>query len=252
MNMAVAPEAEDILARAFDYPYEAPDGAYLFRAGTALPLPDGYDLSGRAPVLAHGSNRAPAQLLRKFGRDGVGREAELPVTPVWLSGYDVVFAAQFAGYGALPATLWPSPGTRVRVHVTWLTEAQRAIMDRTEGLFAATPRYRLLNLPSCVACDLSGDLPDAPAYLSLCGALAPEGPEGGRERGAPVAFSSVRAEGRRFPAMDGRTMIDRIARELFRCEAEALIRRIVGEDGSGNREERDRATAVLERLALKL
>lgn len=248
MNMAVAPDAEDILARAFDYPYEAPDGAYLFRAGTALPLPDGYDLSGRTPVLAHGSNRAPAQLLRKFGRGGQegekpGREAELPVTPVWLTGYDVVFAAQFALYGALPATLWPSPGTRVRVHVTWLTEAQRAIMDRTEGLFAATPRYRLLNLPSCVACDLSGDLPDAPAYLSLCGALAPEG----QERGTPVAFSSVRAEGRRFAAMDGRTMIARIARELFGCEAEVLIRRIVG-----NPDERDRATLALERLALKL
>ena len=41
-------------------------------------------------------------------------------------------------------------------------------------------------------------------------------------------------------------MIARIARELFQCEAEALIRRIVG-----NMEERDRATAVLERLALK-
>ena len=47
-------------------------------------------------------------------------------------------------------------------------------------------------------------------------------------------------------------MIVRIARELFQCEAEALIRRIVGEDGAGNMEERDRATLALERLALKL
>ncbi|RKQ68809.1 hypothetical protein [Oceanibaculum indicum] len=242
MSLASADEAE-LLARAFDYPYAAPDGAYLFRAGEALPLPDGYDLAGRLPVLAHGSNRAPAQLLRKFGREGhggekLGPEGELPVTPVWLTGYDVVFSAQFALYGALPATLHPSPGTRVRVHVTWLTEAQREIMDRSEGLAAATPRYRLLPLPGCVACDLSGDLPDAPAYLALTGALAPDG--------APVAFTSVRAEGRRFEAMDGRAMIARIAREVFQCEAEALIRRIVG-----NMEERDRATALLERLALK-
>ena len=233
-----APDEAELLARAFDYPYAAPDGAYLFRAGEAVPLPGGYDLAGRLPVLAHGSNRAPAQLLRKFGREGQGEEGELPVTPVWLSGYDVVFSAQFALYGALPATLHPSPGTRVRVHVTWLTEAQRAIMDRSEGLAAATPRYRLLPLPGCVACDLSGDLSDAPAYLALTGALAPDG--------VPVAFTSVRAEGRRFAAMDGRQMIARIARELFQCEAEALIRRIVG-----NMEERDRATAVLERLALK-
>lgn len=59
MTLAPAGEAE-LLARAFDYPYTAPDGAYLFRAGEALPLPASYDFGGRLPVLAHGSNRAPA------------------------------------------------------------------------------------------------------------------------------------------------------------------------------------------------
>ena len=244
--MSVVLDAADeaaLLARAFDYPYAAPDGAYLFRAGAAVPLPDGYDFAGRRPVLAHGSNRAPAQLLRKFGREGQDGEGELPVTPVWLSGHDVVFSAQFALYGALPATLHPSPGTRVRVHVTWLTAAQRQTMDRSEGLAAAMPRYRLLPLPGCVACDLSGELPDAPAYLALTGALAPDGD--------PVAFAGIRAEGRRFATMGGRQMIARIARDVFQCEAGALIRRIVGEDGSGNMDERDRATAALETLALK-
>ena len=56
---------------------DAPQGAYLLQNGYQLDLSEKYDFSDRVAVLSVGSNRAPAQLYRKFGG-----EAEVPVTPV--------------------------------------------------------------------------------------------------------------------------------------------------------------------------
>ena len=122
------PESEgDLLALAKSYPYAAPETSYLFADGAAGPI-ERADFAGRVPVLAHGSNRSPEQLRRKFGR-----AAEIPVSFGWLADYDVVFSAHITQYGAVASTLQHRPGTRVRLAINWLDEAQLVRMHETEG-----------------------------------------------------------------------------------------------------------------------
>ena len=131
-----------LLDLARGYPYCRPEACYLFNAGEAKPLPDSVPLSnlfvGRTPVIAHGSNRSPRQLARKFGET-----AEIPVSRAWLTDYDVVYSAHMTRYGAIAANLCHAPGTRVEVWITWLDEAQLRRMHETE-LGAEIYRYGLL------------------------------------------------------------------------------------------------------------
>lgn len=122
------PESDvDLLALAKSYPYPAPESSYLFADGEAGPI-ERADFEGRVPVLAHGSNRSPVQLKRKFGS-----AAEIPVSLGWLADYDVVYSAHITQYGAVASTLQHRPGTRVRLAINWLDEAQLARMHETEG-----------------------------------------------------------------------------------------------------------------------
>ncbi len=123
-------EESELLALAKDYPYSAPDSSYLFMNGDARPLVSAgpVDYEGRVPVLAHGSNRSPHQLKRKFGE-----AAEIPVSFAWLADYDVVYSAHITQYGAIASTLQHLPGTRVRLAVNWLDRRQLTRMHETEG-----------------------------------------------------------------------------------------------------------------------
>lgn len=131
----VLPESDDALLRlAKGYPYAAPAGSYLYRDGASRALSGALDpdlTAGRVPVIAHGSNRAPEQLHRKFGHLE-GAASEIPVTRAWLADHDVVYSAHMTRYGSISATLHEAPGTRVQVYVTWLTEAQLPRMHETE------------------------------------------------------------------------------------------------------------------------
>jgi hypothetical protein len=133
--------AMDPLERALSYPYAAPAHSYLFRGGEAVPAAIGAsDRAGRIPVLACGSNRAPAQLKRKFaGMAGAVIAAER----VFLADFDSVYAAHISGYGAIAATLQHSPGTRVELFITWLPEALMGRMHATEGRGAFYDYVRL-------------------------------------------------------------------------------------------------------------
>lgn len=117
------------LQQALDYPYTAPAEAWLLKDGHVATLPQNYDLSGRTAVLSVGSNRAPVQLNRKFGR-----RAEVPVTPVKVHDCDVVHVANLAPYGAVPCSAYPCPGTCVALNIAWLTARQLEIMHQTESL----------------------------------------------------------------------------------------------------------------------
>ncbi|MFD2204363.1 hypothetical protein [Kiloniella antarctica] len=117
------------------YPFEAPKSSYLFVDGKVEPFSDtekyGVSLSKRKAVIAHGSNRAPEQLKRKFFRHISGQDP-IPVTAIWLNDHDVVYSAHVARYGSIAAELIYSPGTEVQVFLTWLTEAQLERMHATE------------------------------------------------------------------------------------------------------------------------
>ena len=129
--------------RASKYPYDAPEGGFVLASGRLLNLEqvqlDQMDedpkcgvLAGRTPVLSVGSNRAPVQLLRKFGPDSL-----LPVTPARLHDCDITHAAILGYYAAVPCTAFPSPGTIVDLNVVWLDDYQLAQMHRTEGINVA-------------------------------------------------------------------------------------------------------------------
>ena len=118
--------------RALGYPYEAPEGSFLISGGYCTELPSAYEFADRVAVLSVGSNRAPAQLYRKFGK-----EAEIPVTAVNIHGCDIVHVANLAPYGAVPCSAFPSEGAITPLNIAWLDEAQLAIMHQTESLGVA-------------------------------------------------------------------------------------------------------------------
>lgn len=175
----------EILALAKAYPFAVPEESYVFRDGAAAPLgaaaPEAF--AGRTAVLAHGSNRSPDQLRRKFGR-----EAEIPVTRAWLADYDVVYSAHVTQYGSIAADLRHAPGVSACVYVTWLSEAQLARMHETE-LGGENYRYGVLErIELRLEAGPAGGLREAQVYLSSRGCLAAEG--------RPQGLAAVEANGR--------------------------------------------------------
>jgi len=198
------PESErDLLALAKSYPYPAPAGSYLFSKGEAGPIIEA-DFAGRVPVLAHGSNRSPAQLKRKFGT-----AAEIPVSYGWLADYDVVYSAHITQYGAVASTLQHRPGMRVRLAVTWLDDAQLARMHETEG----PSNYafgRLAGIALRVDHGPAADYAEAFVYLGRNGCLDLED--------GPVGLAAVVAEGRGHRAHHQEEALD-LVRGRHRPEA---------------------------------
>ena len=200
----------ELLALAKAYPFAAPGQSYRFRGGAASPLgaarPEVF--AGRIPVIAHGSNRSPDQLRRKFGT-----AAEIPVSRAWLADYDVVYSAHVTQYGSIAADLRHAPGVRACVYVTWLSEAQLTRMHETE-LSGENYRYGVLErIDLNLETGPAGGLRAAQVYLSQRGCLAAAGrPQGlaaveteGRPHGALAqdgALEAVRARHRTHETLD--------------------------------------------------
>jgi len=174
------------------YPFDAPTSSYLFRDGGPVAFSEiqnaRVNLSDRKAVIAHGSNRAPEQLARKFSGHPSGHET-IPVTAIWLENHDVVYSAHVARYGSVAAELIHCPGTDVQVFITWLTDAQLKRMHETE-LPGGSYSYGHINSGWRSADGLN--LPVGPlglaVYRSSIGALNYEG--------QPVALSALPAKNR--------------------------------------------------------
>jgi len=187
--------AQSEVQRATDYPYAAPEGAFVLKAGRLSALDDPALLAGRTAVLSVGSNRAPVQLRRKFGDDAI-----LPVTPAILHDCDIVHAATVSYYGAISCTAFPSRGTDVMLNVAWLDAAQLAIMHRTEAIGVAYDYVRMLtgtvtHLPVPSA---GGDIVAASqpvfGYSARSGVLD-------LGSGQPGGLSRIPARNRQFPTL---------------------------------------------------
>jgi len=213
-------QVEDPLARALGYPYAAHGGDFLFREGTAQPLPPGHAIDGLTPVIAVGSNRAPAQLARKFAEMAVA----VPVTRLQAHDVDVVHAAHIAGYGAVPATLAASPGTVAELWITWLDDTTLARMDATEAVGVNYDRVS-------VALRWTDPGPRSPGrallYAARRGLL--------RLDGEPVALAAIPAEGRRFRAMTQEQLLRRLHVERGHGVFEDWMGTLIGTAGQAGR-----------------
>jgi hypothetical protein len=222
--VAKSADAGEIVKRALEYPYVVPDRSYIYVDGGARELPaEGPDLRDREPLLAYGANAAPESLAWKLASlPGV----ELPVIRAELEGFDVVYSAHITIYGAVPATLTPSPGTTVATFVAYPTAEQLELVAHTERL-----NYELSRLLG-VSCRLDGggSLSELDAFLSARGCLEISGSE--------VAVAAIGATGRGFEEMDEPEVLERVRAELapdlslddfvLRCVEEGGVRPLPG------------------------
>lgn len=222
------------VAWACAYPWERPAGSYLLGDGEVELLaahaeherervierfsaPD----AGRVPLLAIGSNAAPETLARKFAHfpDAADR-AVLAVTGR-LHDFDVGCAAFPALYGALPATIFPSPDTAVAAMLLWVTPTQFTQLTWSEL------SYRLGRLRTRFQVDDADErFDEVLVYVSRWGALCVD-----RE---PVALAAVPARGRTAAALTQEQALAAVAASALGPEASAeqLVRAIY-EDFAG-------------------
>lgn len=220
----MAPLPDERRHRAFAYPYDRPAGSFCFEPATATvrPLGDDDRPAERTAVLAIGSNAAPGQLARKFPAGSL--DEPILVSTARLVGHDVVYAASLTSYGAAAATIARCRDATVRVHVTWLTEAQLERLDRSEGLDASPPAYHRIALgPDDVELDPVGTTSARPAvvwaYEATAGAL--------RLDATPWALAAVPAERRVWPAYDEAHVLARLAGVVGAADADDVVRRAV-------------------------
>jgi hypothetical protein len=187
-----------LIALATGYPYEFPACSYLFADHTRHPLPDDLltELTGRIPIIACGSNRAPEQLARKF--QGWPLPLRIPVLCAKLADFDVVYSAHFTRYGAIPATLHPCPEATTDVAVQWLTPAELQRMDATEGIGINYDRHHLTGID--LEIEGFGTIHTAETYRSRRGPLI--------HQGAPIALAAIPCAHRAWPALDQRSVLE--------------------------------------------
>ncbi|HEU4735606.1 MAG TPA: hypothetical protein VFS48_01085 [Solirubrobacterales bacterium] len=197
-------ERNDVVERALGYPYGVPPGPFVQLGHQTLDSDAlEIDREARTPVLAYGSNAAPQVLSRKLALS----DQPVLVVPARLAELDVVYSAHISPYGAVPATLQRSPGTEVRVHVIYMTEAQIGVISATE------PNYepRLLEDIEC-RLEEGEELTEISAYISRHGCLLIDGSE--------VALAAVAATGRTLTAMSETAVMERVRSTL--CPADSL------------------------------
>lgn len=213
----IAAEADDAAAirLALDYPYARHPEHYWFENGSvSAPADIEAARHGRHPVVAYGSNASPMQIARKFAGRPCGDA--LYVEPVTLHGWDVIFAARITRYGAIPARLDRAEGCSAEVHMTWLTDAQLAWMDQTEGA-----HYRRAELDVGEVVDGSGNvLARAGAYLRGGAPLLVDG--------SPAALAAINVSSRRFTGHHTHDLLSRLAQVASHTGAvEAFVLRLV-------------------------
>ncbi|MET0966017.1 MAG: hypothetical protein ABWZ02_06450 [Nakamurella sp.] len=138
------------------------------RLDDARRTPRGAQVTQRYPVLAFGSNAAPAQLLDKF--DWLApRHRVVPVTVGQLDGFSLAHSAHVSNPGYLPYVLvHAGAGATLEVRVLWLDDTQLAALNETE------PNYRLVPVNGeryLLTLESGATVPRYSAYRGSWGAL---------------------------------------------------------------------------------
>jgi hypothetical protein len=180
----------------------------------------------RWPVIAYGSNANPDALRRKLSKGAP--PLFVPLLAATLPGFDTVYSAHVSTYGAIPATLYASPGASLSTYVLLLDEEQLELMDATE------PNYRrnLLRVRDRLQLEDGPSLAEAYAYMSRWGALSVDG--------SPVGLQAVEVAG------------GEVERRMSEPEALEHVRRLLGAGESVEEFVRGVDRAVSEERTLKI
>jgi hypothetical protein len=212
-----------IPSRAFDlalyehglgYPWERPPSSYLMRGDVVEPVAGMDDRrreaifarfaaaegeGARFPLLAYGANGAPERLAMKLAHFPP-EDREVLVLAGALHDFDVGAAAHPAFYGALPGTIFPSPGAAVRCAVLWVSAVQFVQLTWSELSYCLGRLDRV----RFDADDAGAGLGSVFAFVSRYGAFSPEG--------EPVALAAVPAQSRTAQAMTQAELLGAAAR----------------------------------------
>ncbi|MCW2987801.1 MAG: putative Orotidine 5-phosphate decarboxylase, partial [Solirubrobacterales bacterium] len=229
----LAPRLYDpaLLALALGYPWTRPAGSYLLSGGEVDLLADldsgdrkgildrfTASAGGRLPVLSIGSNAAPEVLRRKFAHLAGEEDRAVLALSGRLHDFDVGVAAQPTMYGALPATLFPSPGTAAAATLLWVTPAQFTQLAWSEIT------YRLGRLHSRFDVDEPARAFDEVlVFVSRFGVFCPDG--------EPVALAPVPATRRTAPERTQEQLLNAAALLALgpKASAETLVHAIFEE-----------------------
>lgn len=230
-QMPVREYSEELFQLGTGYPWPRPAGSFVLNDGKGHPVSDldpetkGYVLeefsgprSGRTPMLAIGSNASPEGLWRKFAHFEQPADRTLLAVTGQLHGFDIGASAELALYGAMPATIFPSPGTRVATTAVWLTDIQL-----TQLAWAEIP-YRIGRLEArfdseqpLAELGFTG-LDSSLVFVNRFGTFAPDG--------LPYALAAIPASGRTAKAMVQVDLLERLASLAYGpgCSARQLVR----------------------------
>ena len=211
--------------QAITYPWERPPGScYVTDMGvedlTDIDARRRQELVGeylesdhRIPLLAYGANGSPERLALKLAHLPEG-DREALILAGYLEGFDVGAAAQPPLFITMPATLFPSPGTAVRVAVLFLTAVQFTALWWTE-LSYKVGRLAGITLTT----DFTKEpIEDVLVFVSRYGAFCVDG--------APVAMAALPARDRRSTALTQIEILAAAARMSLGegCGARELIK----------------------------
>ncbi|MFP3989821.1 hypothetical protein U9R90_20580 [Streptomyces sp. E11-3] len=204
---------------------------------------DRVDAGARVPVLAVGSNAAPAQLHHKFTRRGV--LGAVPMVKAVVTGLRSGVSAHVGRAGYVPATSVLAAGAPSTLTLSWLTEAQLAVLDGTEL------HYNRVLLPGArfpVELPSGERLGGCQAYVSKHGCLL-------ADDGAPLALLPQRElltvlleRSAALRELLGRTPEAAVARAAADEAVREAARRIFATEGQIGRQPELEALAALESL----
>lgn len=202
--------------RALGYPWERPVESFFMQDGSVQLLGPGDDLTQldlgddeRFPLIAFGSNGAPGVLSAKLAVLDEDSRDVLVLTGE-LAGFDVVASAHVALYGALPATIVPSPETYSRAGLLMVTAEQFTALTRTEFNYAVA---RIDG--AAFSSDLEWTAPGAVfAYVSRNGAFTIDGDH--------VGLKAVPARNRNCHDLEQEHVLDAAAELIIGPGASAI------------------------------
>lgn len=223
----------ELYERALAYPWARPARSYVLRDGAVELLGEmeppareelvaAFARAGeRHPVLAFGSNGAPEWLTAKLAHFPDAADRTVLVLAGHLHGFDVGVAARPSGYGAMPATIFRSPGTAVRAAVLWVTKTQLTQLTWSELSY----RFGRLDGVRFEMDETDVEVHALFAYASRFGTFCIDG--------APVALAAIPARGRTATAMTEEQLLDEVARVVIGdgAHAEDLVRAIFDDMG---------------------